>query len=490
MSTPNVARIALQLTSTTRSRMASTLAALLLVAGCDAGGAFVDVGDGRDRPVRDGGANDGAVGGDGGTGDGGDGGTGSGGDGGNGSGGNGGGGTSGDGGMYGDDDGGSEPEIDVSNCTLSDDDDFDVAVPFVEGGFAIAPGAVDFGLAYMRNATCKHALDTVPIDSSGGAIPPATTVIENCKNMPELTLANSSDGWHLAWTDNSTGTIELHTALLDDQLGMSADARSVVTNDLAVERRPMMADVAGHPVLAWIAETLPEHDRRLLSKRLGQSGDPIEILPASDEHVPVELAIAQIGAEHGAIAWVEEVASRGIWLQSIDGDGEAVGDPRLMTEFAASGSTVDLATREDEGGAAVYSIGLDQVNFEVRFRRLNVDASFRNGEIKVISSPLQAKDAGIARLGGGYAIAYRAIPDGGVIKDPQIRLVFVSKEGNASRDAQGRVITFPVAASARDGSRVQVEVSVDGQLLIAFVDGSDSTANVLRVVRRRLDCGL
>jgi hypothetical protein len=489
MRTPNVALVALPLTSGTRSPMTTALAALLLVAsvaGCDAGDAFVDVGDGRDGSVRDGGANDGAVGGDGGNG--GDGGTG---DGGNGSGGTSGdGGMSGDGGLDGDDDGGSEPEIDVSNCTLSDDDDYDVAVPFVEGGFAIAPGAVDFGLAYRRaSECCTDALETVAVDSSGGELAP-TMILDGYPVMTELALVRSADGWHLAWTDNSTGPLELHSALLTDQLGLPAGARSVITNDSAVERRPMMADIAGHPVLAWISENVISDNRRLLSKRLGQSGEPIEILPESDEHVPVELAIAQIGPENGAIAWVEEVASRGIWLQSIDGEGQAVGDPRLMTEFAASGSTVDLATREDEGGAAAYSIGLDEVNFEVRFRRLNGDATFRNGEIKIISSPLQAKDAGIARLGGGYAIAYRAIPDGGVIKDPQIRLVFVSKEGNVSRDAQGRVITFPVAPSARAGSRVQVEVSVDGQLLIAFVDGSDSADNVLRVVRRRLDCGL
>ncbi len=484
MTISNIARLAARTANATRSRLASALATLLLLgaAGCGLGDEFVEVGDGRDRPMHDGGANDGAVAGDGSID--GDGGTGMGGDGGSG----GSGGASGDGGLDGDDDGGSDSEIDVSNCRVSEEDDFDIAVPFVEGGFAIAPGPIDFGLAYMRDAMCKHALDTVVLDSSGGALAP-TTIIENCKTMPELTLASSSEGWRVAWTDNSTNTVELHTALLDEGLGLPApSARTVVTSDPAVERRPVMAEVAGHTILAWIAENAGK--RRLLSKRLDQNTEPNEILAESDEHVPVELAFGQISTDHGALAWVEEVANRGIWLQSIGGDGQAVGNPRIMTDYAAPGSTVDLATRGDEGGAAVYSIGLDLVNFEIRFRRLNYDTTFRDGEVKLVSSPLQAKDAGIARLGGGYVVAYRAIPDGGVIKDPQIRLVFVSKEGNLSRDAQGRLITFPVTPAARDGSRVQVKVSVDGQLLIAFVDGSDSAENILRVVHRRLDCGL
>ena len=108
--------------------------------------------------------------------------------------------------------------------------------------------------------------------------------------------------------------------------------------------------------------------------------------------------------------------------------------------------------------------------------------------LKLISRPLQGKDAGLVRVGGGYAVVYRAVPDGGTITQPEVRLVFVTKEGNLTRDSAGRLVTFPIAAAARDGSRIQVKLSVDGQLFVAFVDGNDAGENTLRLIRRRLDC--
>jgi hypothetical protein len=213
-------------------------------------------------------------------------------------------------------------------------------------------------------------------------------------------------------------------------------------------------------------------------------------VPEDAGRQPIELAFGQIGPENMALAWVEEVANRGIWLLPLNNAGMALGEPLQLTSFAAPGSTVDVAGRMEDGGSVVYSVGIDQSSFEVRWRRLWADGTLRGDEVKVVASPLQGKDAGIARLGGGYVIAYRAIPDGRVVTQPEIRLSFVSKDGNLSKDAQGRLISFKVVDAARDGSPIQAEISVDGQLLLAFVDGSDSEENTLRVVRRRLDCPL
>jgi hypothetical protein len=403
-----------------------------------------------------------------------------------------------DGGHGDDEDAGTDSEIDPMRCTISEQDDLEVAVPVFEGSFAIAPGRLDFGLSYYRNGSYKHALETAYVDSAGAALAPET-LIDDYNTITGVALAGGPDGWWLAWTDNSRSgdlpamgsapTIELHAARLDEslRLTLSSPPRRI-TQSSARERRPTVAYLAGRPTVAWIAEESTQS--AILAKRLDDESAIVEWIAAADGHRPIQLALAAVGAEHGAVAWVDEVTSRGIWLRRIGPAGQPLGDPLVMTPFAAPGSTVDLATHATEGGAVVYSVGIDNANFDVRFRRLDRDGSFRGNELKVISRPQQAKDAGIARLGGGYVIAYRAIPDDGLIRDPQIRVVFVSKEGNVSRDRAGRVATFHVVPAARDGSRVQVKVSVDGQLLIAFVDGNASGDHKLRLLRRRLDCGL
>lgn len=452
------------------------LLACACVAACTSGEDVVGVGDGRDRPdggamdasalLVDGALPDGRIPGwDGGIG-----------------------GTLPDGRPIGDEDAGSDSEIDVSNCSILHENDFEVAVPFVEGGFAVAPGPVDFGLAYFRDGGCRHAIDTAVVEGSG-ELPMPAEVFAGCNPIFDVALGHGDSGWYLAWTDNFTSALELHSLALDDSLQPAPTAtRKTITSSSALEYRPVIANIAGRPMVAWYAEA--GSTRSIATKLLDDSNEPVEVLPGSAGHMPIELALAGVGTDHGAIAWVDEITSRGIWLQPIDAGGAPFGDLLRLTDYAAPGSTVDLATREGEGGAAVYSVGIDLTNFEVRFRRLSADATFRGEEIKVVARPLQAKDAGIARLGGGYVVAYRAIPDGVTVTRSEVRVVFVSKEGNLNRDAQGRVLTFPLVPAARDGSRIQVKVSVEGQLLIAFVDGNDSGENMLRVVRRRLDCGL
>jgi hypothetical protein len=394
-----------------------------------------------------------------------------------------------DGRIIGDDeDGGAgfAPEIDVSACSIANDESFEIAVPFVRDGFAIAAGHTDFGLAHLRDAQCKHGIDAALVSSSSG-IPTPHTVMEGCDTMRDVTLTGLPDGYQLAWTDNATNTIELHTLKLDAKLEAADDAeRTTLTQNALFERSPVAAALNGEPVIAWVGDASGK--RRILVQRPG--GTAVEPVPESAGREPIELAFGQVGPEHLVLAWVEEVANRGIWLLPLTGDGAALGEPTQLTNFAAPGSTVDVAGRVEDGGAVVYSVGIDQTSFEVRWRRLWADGTQRGEEVKVVSSPLQGKDASIARLGGGYVIAYRAIPDGRVVTEPEIRLAFVSKDGNLSKDPQGRLISFPVVSAARDGSPIQAEISVDGQLLLAFVDGSDSEENVLRVVRRRLDCPL
>jgi hypothetical protein len=71
----------------------------------------------------------------------------------------------------------------------------------------------------------------------------------------------------------------------------------------------------------------------------------------------------------------------------------------------------------------------------------------------------------------------------------EIRLTFVSKEGNLQRDSAGRVTTYLLAEASTGGGRITARVSRDGQLLVGFLD-TTASGQQLRLIRKRLDCAL
>jgi hypothetical protein len=124
----------------------------------------------------------------------------------------------------------------------------------------------------------------------------------------------------------------------------------------------------------------------------------------------------------------------------------------------------------------------------VRFRRLDTAGKPLASERSIIGPPLRAQAASLAALGGGYAITYRALA-GGSVASPEVRLAFVSKEGNVQRDAGGHLLSFRIGDATLAQGRTAVSVSVEGEIMVAWIDGDVSTGqNVLKVVRRRLDC--
>jgi hypothetical protein len=57
------------------------------------------------------------------------------------------------------------------------------------------------------------------------------------------------------------------------------------------------------------------------------------------------------------------------------------------------------------------------------------------------------------------------------------------------RDGGGNLLSFPIGDATMAQGRTTVSVSVEGEIMVAWIDGDISTGrNVLKVVRRRLDC--
>jgi hypothetical protein len=173
-------------------------------------------------------------------------------------------------------------------------------------------------------------------------------------------------------------------------------------------------------------------------------------------------------------------------LQPLHTWGVSSGDRIKLTDKVAASSSVDMASRTD-GGAVIYSIEIDDLP-QVRFRRLDANGQPVASERSIIGPPLRAQGASLAPLGGGYAVTYRALP-GGNVTTPEVRLTFVTKEGNVMRDAGGHLLSFRIGDATMAQGRTAVSVSVEGQIMVAWLDGDVSTGrNLLKVVRRRLDC--
>jgi len=389
-----------------------------------------------------------------------------------------------------------ERETDVSTCEVGEDDMLVIPdVAFLEpGAFDLAPGPTGFGVAHRRELCGKaEGLLTGRFEGMGTLREPVT-VLDECKQIERVELAWGEGGWWMAWTDNSTESIELHAQALDADLALVGE-RVRLTDNASTEVAPVMATVVHRPMLAWVEVDPQSGARRVMTRVLGVVGaQNVEVVPESADHAPTTLALAQMATGAAAVAWVEEVAQRGMWLQRLDVDGLPVGEPIELTPFAGGGSTIDLATRDNDGGAVVYSVvihsrandpTIDQGQ-EIRFRRLDETGAPRSGEIKVISRPEEAVGASVADVGGGYAVSYRTRPQGS--EAPEVRLAFVSKEGNVYRDAQGDVTSFLLAPASLYGSPTKLRASVDGYLMVAYVDGDATSGNTFKILRRSLNC--
>jgi hypothetical protein len=356
-----------------------------------------------------------------------------------------------------------------------------------EAGFALTPGLTGFGVAFMRRSTCDSIL-TLPVSATGAYKQPNALLGDCSARVEDVGLLHQSDGYRLLWVDNSTGSSELQSLLLPETLGTPAElTRMRITNNTRRELRPVLASFGSQSYAAWISLDPESKSRELMLQPADGSDEARTLTSPVDGFTPMSLALAQLGKESGAVAFVSEQNKPGVWLLPLAPNGEPRSAPVRLSAAVTTGNAVDLATREEGGGAVIYSVDVGALH-EVRFRRLGDEGEFLSDEIKVVSGALHGRDASLARLGGGYVVAFRSMPTGADAK-AEVRLMFVTKEGNLQRDSAGRVVTYPVAEAGETGGRVSVRVSTDGQLLVGFLDASE-TGPKFRLIRKRLDCAL
>jgi len=385
-----------------------------------------------------------------------------------------------------------ETEPDLMSCELMEGNAWEGEVDVVdEGGFALVPGPTGFGLAYRSrpvNGTCPN-IEVMHIPASTG-FPEPSAVLADCKQITDVSLSKAGSSWQLAWVDNFTNVGELQTAALDGEMRLpdGTGRRTLTSNGTVTELRPVVKEVGDRPFVIWVERNRnPETDvetNRIVGQWIDGDGGPIEIVGDTEGHAPQRLALSQVGEENAAVAWVGPEDNPGVWLQPIASDGTRAGLPVKLTDRVAAGSSIDLAQRED-GGAAVYSIEIDG-RPQVRFRRLDRSGTPIGEERILIGTPLRAQDASVFALAGGYAVVYRALP-GGSVTETEVRMTFVSKDGSVMRDPTGALQSFLIAPATVATSRLYVVVSVEGQIMVGWID-ADTESNALKLVRQRLDC--
>ena len=389
-----------------------------------------------------------------------------------------------------DDDADVDPQDPLRDCHMAAADNaLAISAPISdEGGFSLTIGLTGFGVAYRSQSGCGR-IGALPVAALGAFNEPSSLLGPDCNNIQDVALLRITDGWQLAWVDNGAGSAELRTLGLSD--GMNAAAGSViaqVTHNMLREYRPVLGDIAGTPYAVWIAADVNSGKRQIDAKNLSDQSDVVNLLGADSGHKPVALAFSAMGAQGASLAFIDDQQTRGVWLQALSKSLAPVGSPMLVSDAVSAGSSMDIAARDEQGGAIIYSVDIGSGSHEVRFRRLDPVGNLTGPETKIVGGALQGRDASIARLGGGFVVAYRQLPAGAITKS-EVRIAFITKEGDIQRDNAGRMISYPVADAGETGGRVTVRFSTDGELLVGFVD-SDDTGTKLKLVRKRLDCAL
>jgi hypothetical protein len=390
--------------------------------------------------------------------------------------------------------GGSTPTTpDPDRCKVSEGDNSWSATAALSTAsqYSLTTGTTGFGVAFYDVMGCAN-INLMPVQASGDFSTPQPKLGDDCSSILDVSLLHVATGWRMVWVDNSAGRAELQTMALSEDMSMAVgEMRTRLTDNQLFEQRPVLASLGGAPFVAFIAGDDATTKLRISTRGMDAQASVNDVLPESAERKPVNLAFRQIGNMNAVVAWTDEIGTdtRGVWVQRTDLTATKIGDPVLVSDIAGAGATVDLAARdaENEGGAIVYSVGVGDTQ-EVRFRRLSATGEVLADEVKIVSGALQGRDASMARLGGGYVIAYRALP-GGLITEGELRITFVSKEGTLMRDAGGTLISYKIGSAGAGGGRTTLRVSNDGQLLVGLVDSNGASTQV-RLVRKRLDCTL
>lgn len=311
---------------------------------------------------------------------------------------------------------------------------------------------------------------------ASGTLVGGTMVTTGFTTQRDPVIASDAPGWTLAWSSNSAGTFDVYAQRWE------ADRADGVVQPLGtsagLDDAPALLPITGGTLAAWV-ETRMDTQRVALTRPLGADAVPSdaqrEVSGATTVARPV-LALREGGY---SFAYVDSTgagagATPTVRLLALDASRGVVGTPVTINTEGNADGTVDLATDAD-GGAAVFGVSVGGARAEVRARELDGTGQTSGPERVITPAPEAGRDPSIARLAGGYVIAYRGVE--GVT--PELRLAFV----DASLEVVGNLDITTVEPI---GGRTTVRVSGEGRIVIAWADVGAS-ATTIRAARVRCE---
>jgi len=272
----------------------------------------------------------------------------------------------------------------------------------------------------------------------------------------------------VAWYHNVLGEgFEVSTRALDGSGAPTAEARVVTAGDEVRHDNPALAFGQEGPVLVFVRDdTLGGREVYALPLAADGSADGTPSLV-----LPVEYGVSQpVLVERPASAPVLLTTDlsvggvtneRAVWLQPLTGASTADGEPRRVDlDGNAAGDVAAAVTPGDDVGIA-FDVRVASIRNEVHYRPVLADTSEPVGLEEALSDT-QAKDPGIASIGGGFAVAYRQLEP-----SPVLELALV--------DVAGEVIgTLGLGAITEAGGPVTAVATPEGRLWVAWAERGET----------------
>lgn len=424
----------------------------------------------------------------------------------------------------------------AASCAIDTNKVFELVHSFdVPEPSQLAVDVVDsrFGVAYVdRSAmSCGNALYVAEIEGPSGAPPPEISVaIEECTMVRHPAITRSDDAWLFAIVDNRLPGLDVWAQAYDPREATARPAHRV-TESLGEKSELQIAGLGAEGAMAAWVETVqdPDFERTdtLRVRALWPDGEPylpevvLESAPTRPTGCPAadpateskacvkwldrwsfhELRLARIGVSNAALVYRRDSRNGSeIVLRLVDLDGNALRDPRILTDEPGPDGNAYLATDED-GGAVIYTIGQGNFSREIWFQALDKNgmaAPVLSGgsvvgtaaPVEIVGDPQVAIDASVTKLPNGYAVAYRGLPAtdanangvprvAGGTDAPQVRVLFLDRVGSFRGDSS-------LAFAESEGGRTSIAAAYDGRVVVAWTDAhADGSASLTAV---RLPC--
>jgi hypothetical protein len=342
----------------------------------------------------------------------------------------------------------------------------------------VAGGPTGLALAWSQNVAGAEDVFFVENPESGPFGPAPIT--DERALLRDPVIVPNGPRWILAWYGNPDGDFDVYSKATYDPSVMPPVDPPIqrLTSHVGRDDAPVLLATPAGARVFWVESRSMDSQRVAVSRPVDveavATGAQVDSSPAGITTIS-RPAVGPLEANGFGLAWVDSSSGMpSVRMQALDSGGAPVGGViTLSTEGNADG-TLDVATNAS-GGAVVFGALASGVRPEVHARLVDGTGNPLASERVITVSPASGRDASIARIAGGYVVAYRSLAAG----TATLRLEFLT----ASLDPIVALDSVPVATT---GGRVTVRVSGEGRMIVGWAD-VDVTTTTIRAARVRCE---